>query len=292
MESLPGRLGAAAFGEFLTTLPSFDLATPVVVAGTAFSPFDLRVLSMRRPFIDRNPIREALADLASPNGARVLVVDGPTGSGRSHVWFLVADGCKSLDPRGHPVRIRPSEWVGDAWGARRIMEELATAMEWGAPPDLDSKAQGDALLAPLLGWFRTKAAKEKRPTWLVLDDLDARFVDEEGRRLAAALAAAAATSQAGELRIVLLAFGGPLDAEADGFSTRATIGHIDELLVRTYFSEVATSVGEQLTPEAIDALLAEAVGPPPYAKPLPLAQLGPSIGRIADRYQRSAAGQR
>jgi hypothetical protein len=168
------------------------------------------------------------------------------------------------------------------------MEQIAAEMAWGSPPALDSKAQGDALLAPLLSWFKTKAAKEKRSAWLVIDDLDARFVDEEGMRLASLVARAAATSQAGELRVVLLGYDGHLGAEADDFSAREVIDPIDEPLLRIYFVEVAAAVGEQLTPAAIDAVLTEAAGSPPYAKPLPLQQLVKRIGEIADAYQRRA----
>src|SRR5262249_14701238 len=56
---------------------------------TAFDPRESTLLRGNRVFVNRMELRVALRDLASPTGSRVLVVQGPPGSGKSYSVHLI-----------------------------------------------------------------------------------------------------------------------------------------------------------------------------------------------------------
>jgi hypothetical protein len=287
MDTLIADTNTPALQDVLDALPQFalDVDAPLLSAGQ--NPFDGRLLAQRRPFLDRNLVREALADLASTGGARVLVVNGPAGSGRSHIWFLVSHGCSRLGLTANAaVRIQPSSTAlgGEAWSPLDLMNEIADGMEWPRPV-FDPQAQPDTHLRLLARWFRTNATtKVDSPRWLVIDDVSNVYMTDACQRMAAEIANAAATEQAGALRVVLLGFNGAFAVDADQVVTRQSIVYLDAEALKAYFKELAASVGEELRNDALEILFSQAAGRPPYSVPLPFVTIGAGIGRIADRY--------
>ncbi len=286
-ELLVEQTNTPALQGFFETLPSLgDL-----VVATGRGAFDSRLLAQRRPFLDRRNVRDSLTDLSTPTGARVLVVDGPRGSGRSHIWYLVSDGLARLVPKPPPpVRVQPSQWSGEAWGPLQLMTDIAQGLDWPVP-EVDLQAQPDTHIRLLGRWFRTRAGNENEPRWLVIDDLDGAFVTDAGQRMAADIAYAAATAQAGPFRIVMLGFKGTLATDADAVAAREAIAYLDATALRDYFCELASEVGEQLTPDAADLIVAQAAGAPPYPVPLPFQQIGSGIGKLAEAYVGGAGGE-
>jgi hypothetical protein len=285
MESLAENL-APELHTVLSQLPEVDIALVKVGAPPDANPFDGRLLPQRRPFLDRNQIRSSLADLASKDGARVLIVDGPSGSGRSHIWFLITHGCVRLGlAPNSAVRIQPSQVAvgGHAWGPLDLMKEVAQRFEW-KEPEFDPQAQPDTHVRMLALWFKTNAAKIDRPRWLVIDDVSSLYMTESGQRMAAEIANAAATSEAGELRIVLLGYNGELASDADNVVARENIVYLDADALKAYFKDLAASVGEDLNGDAVELLVSQAAGQPPYAVPLPFREIGAGIGRVANKY--------
>jgi hypothetical protein len=291
VDALIDRFQATALRDFIAQLPEIDLAQDVPAAVPDSNPFGGRLLPQRRAFLDRNPVRMALTDLSSPDGARVLIVDGPSGSGRSHVWFLVSHGCDRLGlPPNAAVRIQPSSSSVDAkaWEPLDLMNDIAERLEWPKPV-FDPHAQADSYLRPLASWFRTNATKfVTTPRWLVIDDVSSVYMTEPGQRMAAEIANSAATDQAGELRVLLLGYGGVLSADADQTVSRENIVYLDADALKTYFKELAASVGEDLQKEAINMLVEKAAGDPPYSVPLPFGRIGAGIGQVANDYLQTA----
>jgi hypothetical protein len=107
---------------------------------------------------------------------------------------------------------------------------------------------------------------------------------ESGQRMAAEIANAAATSEAGELRIVLLGYNGELASDADNVVARENIVYLDADALKAYFKDLAASVGEDLNGDAVELLVSQAAGQPPYAVPLPFREIGAGIGRVANKY--------
>lgn len=263
-------------------------------------PFRGRVLSGPRPFIDRNELRTKLELLAQPNGSRVLVVNGPPQSGRSHIWFLVTEGCARLGVGHRAVRVQPSDYPivasppsdvnvvpsadpapNGAWGPNELMTAIADKLGLPAPPTYDS--QDDAKVTTLINWFQHHvAALGADPVWLVIDDLHAAYVTEAGRRLAGQVANAAATGQAGQLRVVLLCFDGSLSAETEPYACKEILGLLDADDVREFFADVASELGEQLEPDALARIVEKATGEKLNLTPFPLAELAPTIGAVAN----------
>jgi hypothetical protein len=141
VDALIDRFQATALRDFIDQLPEIDLAQDVPAAVPESNPFGGRLLPQRRAFLDRNPVRAALTDLSSADGPRVLVVDGPSGSGRSHVWYLVSHGCDRLGlPRNVAVRIQPSSSSVDAkaWEPLDLMNDIAERLEWPKPGNVNS----------------------------------------------------------------------------------------------------------------------------------------------------------
>ncbi|AFM17724.1 hypothetical protein Mycch_2970 [Mycolicibacterium chubuense NBB4] len=293
MYALADQLAPALRGmlDHLPDAAPVDALTAFTVGGGAF---DARLLPQHRAFLDRNPVRAALDDLASEVGARVLIVDGPSGSGRSHIWFLIAHGCARMGlPLDAAVRIQPSHITvaGQAWGPLDLMNEVAQRLDW-PPPEFDPQAQPDTHVRMLSRWFKTNAtARVGTVRWLVIDDVSAVYMTEACQRMAAELANAAATAEAGMLRIVLLGYSGILSADAEGYVSREHIVYLDAEALKAYFKDLAASVGEDLDSEAVEMLVSQAAGAPPYTVPLPFRRIGAGIGRVAGKYLQTVGGQ-
>jgi hypothetical protein len=296
-----GRLRALVEGladqmasDLRTVLEDLPVVENAPAAPADPNPFGGGLLAQRRPFLDRNPIRAALTDLSSTHGARVLLVDGPPGSGRSHIWFLITHGCSRLGLSPNTaVRIQPGRIAlgGRALGPLDLAEEVAQRLEWPRP-DYDPQAQPDTHVRILARWFKTNAAaKVVTSRWLVIDDVSNVFMTESAQRMAAEMANAVATDEAGELRIVLLGYNGVLSSDADQYVSRENIVYLGADALKAYFKELAVSVGEQLTGDAVDWLVSRAAGEPPYTVPLPFPQIGAGIGRIAQRYVNTAGAR-
>lgn len=269
----------AALATFVAKLP--DLGDEVPAVGGE-GPFGAWVLGSRRPFIDREPIREALAELATDAGPRVLVVDGPPGSGRSYLWFLIAHALGGLgQTRGRPARIQPSAWTEpEPWGPLDLMVAVADELGWPLP-EVDATAQPDTQVRLLGRWFRSKAQDEPTPRWLVLDDLHPAHLTAAGLRMAAEVANSIGQAQAGEFRVVLLGYQGTLSTEVDPYAARESIAHLDVAALRDYFRAVAAWAGAELADDDADLVVERAAGPPPHPHPLELGLLGPRIAEAA-----------
>ena len=70
--------------------------------------YSLGLLPPRRAFINRLPLRAHLRELSDPDGARVLLVQGAPGLGKSHSWYLISYVGDRVERTMRVVSTRPT----------------------------------------------------------------------------------------------------------------------------------------------------------------------------------------
>jgi hypothetical protein len=235
----------------------------------------------RRPFIDRVELRRYLPAMLEPDGPRVLVVNGPRYSGRSYSWHLIAhvsEACGEYDA----YRIDIKEWEGTQLTPVDLMREIASQLGWPTP-EVDFTAQEDTQARTLLSWFKPKMRDERRRRWLVFDSLDADRATDAALRLIDNIASAAERHEAGDLRVVLLAYGRSLPGDVDPFILREPLRLIGVPEIRAFFESVAIETGRPAEAAALDELVATLLGTPPPPLPLLLGDVAPRAAELARR---------
>ncbi len=94
---------------------------------------------------------------------------------------------------------------------------IAMSLGWWELATVDPSAQDDTVARLLLAWFKGRMREEQQVHWLVFDSLDAGTLTEPALRLVREIAEAAYQQMAGELRVVLSAFDGPLHHEVEPY---------------------------------------------------------------------------
>jgi Effector-associated domain 1 len=233
----------------------------------------------RRPFIDRAEFRRHLPVLLEPDGARVLTVNGPRDSGRSYSWHLIAH-VSQASGEYEAYRVDLDDWAGTQVTPADLMREIASQLGWPAP-DIDPMAQEDTQVRTLLSWFKNRMRVKREICWLVIDSLDAERATEPALRLVDGIACAAERHEAGNLRVVLLAYARPLPGDVDPFILRDQFGPIGIPEIRAFFMSVATETGQPAEAAALDTLVDTLLGTPPPPGPLPLGAVAPLAAKLA-----------
>jgi hypothetical protein len=271
--------GSAAYSALFQRL----LAIPAPAAA-GIDPYLVCLLGSggRRPFLDRTELRTHLRELARENGPRVLIITGPAQSGKSYSWYLI-DHVKRVGAFS-PIRVdlSSSAWSGPAAGPADVMGEVAYKLGW-APPVADPTAQEDTQARTLRNWFLGRVRTETAGYWLIFDGLDASTMTNAALRLVESLAIAAERGEAGELRVVLIAYSGSLPQDVDPYTLRDPISAIGVAELRAFLERVALDAGQVVDDEGLELLLQELLGPNPRPAELPLPAVSPRAGVLAHR---------
>ena len=247
--------------------------------GNRLDAYSLGMLPPYRAFINRVVLRSNLMELTSEGGARVLVIRGGPGLGKSHSWHLinhVAGKTKRFDA----YRFDLSDWTGGRLGPRDVMTEICLMLGW-TDPVVDSAAQPDTVVRLLISAFMGLSRGRDRRTCLVFDGYTERTTDDWARRLVIGIADAANAGEAGDLRVVLLEVVAPLTDELarDALPEDLGLGTKDDLC--RFFDAAAAAVGQRVDePQMID-LLRHVLGEPPYETEFPLYEIGPRAAQVA-----------
>jgi hypothetical protein len=243
----------------------------------------------RRPFIDRAEFRRHLPELLEPDGPRVLAVNGPRDSGRSYSWHLIAH-VSQASGQYEAYRVDLGDWAGTQVTPADLMREIASQLGWPAPT-VDPMAQDDTLVRTMLSWFKNMMRVKHETCWLVIDSLDAERATEPALRLVDGIACAAERHEAGNLRVVLLAYARPLPGDIDPFILRDQFGPIGVAEIREFFMSVAIETGQPAEAAALDTLIDALLGTPPPSGPLLLRDIAPLAAKLArDVFYPSGAG--
>jgi len=253
-------------------------------------PYRAGLLAAKRSFIDRVDLRDYLRDLARGDGSRVLVVNGPKNSGKSHSWFLINYVGEHVGVARRRL-IDLSTYSGKVpAGAVVVADAIAALLGWKAPPVVDTTNSEDNAVFVLTSWFVGNAAEELKLWWLVFDGLDAPLVGDGARRMVANIAAASALEQAGPLRVVLLEFKTDLNTKAEHSTLRETLAAVGTAEIKLFFEAVADQAGALLDDGAIEALVTQLLGPPPHPEQVSLLDIGPAAGQLASALFGDGAG--
>lgn len=161
-------------GRNLQTLCGLVLAEPAWKAAHEFvravqaavHATQVTLLTTGQVFLDRKPLRAELEKLTADGltAPRVLLVRGPSGSGKSWTWELIADVAKNLG--GEVVYLIP----GIVSTVDEVVENLFSAMgDMDAIPKKDET--DDAWFRKVCNKLQELAQKKKVVTWVVADDL-------------------------------------------------------------------------------------------------------------------------
>lgn len=234
----------------------------------------------RLAFIDRDDLREYLADLAQEDRDRVLVVTGADGSGKSHTWHLiqhVADCVVGTQPGLADL----SRWSGEPAGPYDVMELVANALTLAGLPPRDPLAHPDNQAGKLLKWFTGQLRDLDDPLWLVFDEVEHSPLTEAGARLVRDIADAARTNQAGKLRVLMLAGPPPPTGEYNVVHEAISPVGLNELGL--FFRGAARQAGEQINEDGLKVLLQTLFDGAPPVGPICLAEMGPRAARLAQQ---------
>ena len=248
--------------------------------------YSLGMLPSQRAFIDRLPLRSHLREFSDPDGARVLLVNGASGFGKSHSWHLisyVSDRVGAYEAH----RFSLANWTGSQQSATQVMAEITEELGWPRA-DVDVAAQPDTEVRLLVNKFKNCTRNLPRPICLVFDGYTSRTADEWARRFVIGIAAAANEDQSCDARVVLLEVEAPLPDELARDALRENLhsGRLDDLL--EFFKATAAAAGERADEEAMRALIETVLGPPPHPTEFPLHVIGPRAAKVAGAAFRQA----
>jgi hypothetical protein len=265
LRRLSGPVAEGKLGPLLTVLQ-----TRRTQGGPSDSPFDICDLQGKL-FIDRAPFRQALRELTSDDGAlRVVAIDGPTRSGKSHSKYLV----EYLERLGRYDKALIS--LEDETPATYTPDVLiATIVErtGGDGQHLNLKKTRsetrDRWIGRLANQLLNHVKQRTRPVLLVLDGFDQPGLRPETRGLVQQLLKRAATEV--RLRIVLLGYQRDLlPQEVSGRVIVEPITGFTQDDLRRFFVQYARDRGKASpAPAVIDVFVHDVIGAVPQTTPTP-----------------------
>ena len=217
-------------------------------------------------FIDRTELRIHLRSLVE-DYARVLIVNGPRQSGKSHTWRLVSHLAQQ-NPTFLPVWVNLSDWAGEPAAPADIMM-MITSQVGLANPKVDEFAHPDNQARLLANAVLSEVRKSSKPWLLVFDGIDGPRLTAEGMRFIETIAADSANRADIPMRVVLLGYN-KLLTTAQWFVPEATrresIGEIGRAELSKCLIETAKHLNVELDDDGLDEAVNQILvqsGPPP-----------------------------
>jgi hypothetical protein len=247
--------------ELLDAVGALDMevaAPPQPPPGQPERPRDVQG-GRRFVVLDRSALRSAVRQLMSPFGQRILVVNGPPGSGKSFTAQFIQRVAEQTGAF-QVAYVDLDRALGPVPGAVDLAETLALQMGESAslPRPEGSPARQ---VRELAYWLVGRAVASDRDWWWVLDGLSSPALPDDLRDLVLVLADQIAGASA-PLRLVLLGFDQQLPSSKFVIYEQLTsIGARD---VADFLTELLTSLGRDLDPAQIgEATRAVLDGLPP-----------------------------
>ncbi len=135
-------------------------------------PVDELVLRTEMPFLDRHGLRDALRALTFPNSKAIVVVTGPSLSGKSYSAQLVDHVSVKLQ-KFFTARASVIPGTGASMKPFRVAKLLALSMGVTRDPDSEGAKEVDPRsLEALAMWLMAERSQTGRKWWFVLDGFD------------------------------------------------------------------------------------------------------------------------
>ncbi len=229
---------------------------PAVLAARE-DPFSAHFLreGCRFPFIDREPIREAVRKLHNPLGERrVLLVDGNTGTGKTYIREYLNFLSKQLPSLKFCYIDLADEYLPD-YKACELIRSVASSFGADTSRLPLQEAQEARWVRLLIEWLTEEAVKKNETWWIVIDGLREINIRSDMQALINRMVKVIHQKDP-RLRLVLLDCGGlerlPLDALESVEPIR--INPVSKLDLVEFFRNLSKLYGRASTEDALDTL--------------------------------------
>lgn len=275
LRALVERVASEVHGRERSDFLKWILTQPVWKVHQAGNAYDVRFLlsEFRRPILDRKALREHLNDLASEDGASLLVVTGSRSSGRTfsfHIMKYISARLDLFDANlvDHDMWTDPPKPI-------ELMRAITDVM--GLEPPGDHDIEDEITRAKLLAnSFVAAVSRGRRTRWLVIDSLDRPTVRADTEAMIQAIVEAVDRGVR-KLRLVLLGYQGRLPLGVEPATLREEIPPVDRAMLEEFYVAAGNQNGIEVDPAAIGAALdANLEGFDPSA-PYDLAELAPRV---------------
>jgi len=214
-----------------------------------------------RALIDRAELRHGLYDLARDE-ARVLVVTGQPGSGKSHSWLLIDHLREAGKLIGHKcVRVTTHTWGNAEVTGEMVAQSLAhrLGLDIAMTPSGELEdARARKILDRLVGAYPEDGVIR----WIMLDGLDRQRVRDSARDVGRQLITMVNERDLPNTRLVITGLD-PRGHGGGGSVMVETIPAINEVLLRAFLVDAAAHLGhDDVEPEDLDDLIASILGDP------------------------------
>jgi hypothetical protein len=221
---------------------------------TELDPFGAALLTGRNVFVGRQLLRRHLRELSDVTGPRVLLVDGPLGSGKSHTVALIRHLSLQRQFRIALVDVEQEAFHAllPADVAQRLMLQLGGS-DAAMPAQLHQ--QTSRYVVQLSDWVVAHIQRSAAEWWIVFDGFDHADVPVETRDFIARLAMDADV-RATNLRIVLLGWSDDLVPLAlRSRALRETIAPAGEQELRRFFEQLSNEGSLPLDAQGVDQVV-------------------------------------
>ena len=210
-------------------------------------PLETAWLPNGAPLVNRTQLRKGVRDLLSPDGRRILIVNGPPGSGKSYSAAFIssvqqATGLFKLAL----VRYEPASWLdyGPADLARSLGDILSVELP-PRPADMDPRAYHRWIVTRLV----SAVAASGQTWWWVLDGFFSVAHDDVTDFIESLIQFVAREPH---LRLVLLGYEQPLSPQAVTLAVREDISPLTEADVRDFLTRPSLTARRTADEESIE----------------------------------------
>jgi len=211
--------------------------------------FETTVLRGDRVFLDRNELRLALREMMSPDGRRLLVVNGPHGSGKSYTREYVIDVTfRTPNHRVAYLDLDTSD-LGPAELVNAICQQ--TSCEAESLPMLPTEPMSRWIARLASSLMSSLASNTSIKWWLILDGFS-KPLQSGTNDLIAEIALRAAEA---DLRIILLNYTMALPASLESRVIREEIKPIGREDVETFVMQQLQQTDPAVTSETVKAIV-------------------------------------
>lgn len=202
-----------------------DRLQPFVAAASS-DPYEVRQLPSKRVFINRKTLRAALRNLASPNGARVLVVYGPPEVGKTYSFYLIDHIARHPKEGGFEIcRFDLENPAAPQPGELAFQIVLTIGGDAAKMPSQGPATSTARWTVFLLEWVVAELKRLDKPHYLVFDGFSKVELPDDTHSLITGLAQRA--QEVGRLRdlvrVVLLSYSGLLHPDINDFVQREAV---------------------------------------------------------------------
>ncbi len=199
--------------------------------------FETNVLRAGRVFIGRASLKDKLRSLASPKGPRVLLVNGPRGSGKSYTSQFIFDLTANL-PGNRTVYIQLGASL--SYSPVDLVSDIALQMGLSTqsmPSDLGAAEIDARFVRRLTNWLAGETIRNRSVVWwIVIDGFDDVRLEPALNDLIVDLARRTETDLE-QLRMVLLGYTGAMPAQISDFVLRENLQPLQRKDIEEFLRE-------------------------------------------------------